>query len=159
MDTKEQRPTHDGIGFKVLIAIAILLTILYLMGQTMAIFDYDFAVSIGLQEPIDEITGVGVAMNKGFGFGDTVAYIPLLIMGVWGLIKRTKLGYFCMIGALAITIYWPMVSLPTLFYAKGTDGWRFSDYTSYTILLSLITAYGAWGLWYLFTREKDLLTK
>lgn len=138
-----------GSGFWILICTGILLNIVYLLGQTMAIISYDFPVSLGLQEHPDAISELGVAMNKGFGFGDTLIYIPLFIIGIVGMFKRTQLGYFTMFGALAITAYWPVVSLSTVYYAKGTPGWNFTNYASYTILLTLIALYGIWGMWHI----------
>ena len=123
----------------------------------MAVIDYDFAVSIGLQEPVEEITEVGVAMNKGFGLGDTVVYIPLLILGVIGLLKKKIWGFLSMIDALAITVYWPIVALATIFYAKNAKGFNFTDYMSYSILLSLITLYGLFGLLFLYNNRKTLV--
>ena len=76
-----EKITHRRPGFWLLISIGILLNIMYLLGQTMALIDYDFAVSLGLQESSDQITQVGVALNKGFGLGDTVFYMPLFIAG------------------------------------------------------------------------------
>jgi len=145
-------------GFWLLIGFGILLIIIYLLGQTMAIINYGFAVSIDLQEPVNEITEIGVAMNKGFGFGDTVFYIPLFVIGIVGLLKRSALGLFAMLGTMAITVYWPIVSLSTLFFAKGAPGWYFTDYTSYSILLSLIILYGIWGFWFLY-RNRGVLVK
>jgi hypothetical protein len=81
--------TNRTSGFWFLIGLGVLLNIVYLLGQTMAIINYDFAVSIDLQEPANEITEIGVALNKGFGFGDTVFYIPLFVVGIIGLLKRT----------------------------------------------------------------------
>ncbi|MCP4124867.1 MAG: hypothetical protein GY751_24255 [Bacteroidetes bacterium] len=57
------------MGFWILIVFGVLLNILYVFGQTMAVIHYDFAVLIGLQESVEEITEVGVALNKGFGLG------------------------------------------------------------------------------------------
>ncbi len=144
-------------GLWVMIAIGILLNLIYVMGQTMALISYDFAVSIGLQEPLNEITEVGVALNKGFGFGDTFFYIPLFIVGIIGLIKKSPIGLYAMFGAMAVTVYWPMVALSTLYFAKGAPEWHFKDYTSYTILLSLIGVYGLWGLWFLYKNRKTLV--
>ncbi|MHC4791200.1 MAG: hypothetical protein ACYS8Y_07155 [Planctomycetota bacterium] len=144
------------IKFWILIVIAILLTVIYLIGQTMAFINYDFTVAIELQEPIEEITEVGVALNKGFGLGDTIAYIPLLILGIVGMIKRKCWGLFSMSGALAITIYWPIVCLSTLFFAKGAPGFHFSDYISYSILLTLISIYGLWGLLFIYKNRNEL---
>ena len=61
-----------------------------------------------------------------------------------------------MVGGMAVTVYWPIVCLSTLFFAKGSTGWHFTDYTSYSILLSLIAIYGLWGLWFLFKKWKLL---
>jgi hypothetical protein len=121
----------------------------------MAVIDYQSAVSMGLQESTDQVTQVGVALNKGFGLGDTIVYIPLFVAGIFGLIKKTSWGIYTMMGALAITVYWPVVSLATLYFAKTADGWSFDNYTSYSILLLSITVYGCWGIWYLFKHRHD----
>jgi len=146
------------IGFWIIIGFGILLNIEYLLGQTMALINYDFAVSLGLQEPESELTGVGVALNKGFGLGDSVFYIPLFITGIIGLFRRTSWGVYAMFGALAITVYWPIVALSTLFFAKGTSGFTFSDYTSYSVMLSLIAGYGLWGIWYIYHNRLKLVS-
>ena len=153
METTTKRTT----GFWFLIGLGVLLNIVYILGQTMAVINYDFAVSIDLQEPVNEITEIGVALNKGFGFGDTIFYIPLFVIGIIGLLKRTTLGLFAMLGAMAITVYWPIVGLSTVIFAKGAPGWYFTDYTSYTILLSLIAFYGIWGFWFLYKNRSKLV--
>jgi hypothetical protein len=147
----ERRPK----GFWFLIGVGIFLNLMYLSGQTMAVIDYQSAVSMGLQESTDQVTQVGVALNKGFGLGDTIVYIPLFVAGIFGLIKKTSWGIYTMMGALAITVYWPVVSLATLYFAKTADGWSFDNYTSYSILLLSITVYGCWGIWYLFKHRHD----
>ena len=145
-------------GFWLLIGFGIVLNILYLLGQTMAVINYDFAVSIGLQESVNEITEIGVASNKGFGFGDTVIYIPLYVLGIIGLLKRSAFGFYAMFGAMAITMYWPVVGLSMVIFAKGAPGWQFTNYTSYSILLSIIAFYGIWGFWFLY-KNRDILVK
>jgi len=122
----------------------------------MAIIDYEFTIITGLQEAASEITEVGVAFNKGFGFGDTVFYIPIFVIGIIGLIKRKIWGLYAMFGAMAVTVYWPIVCLSTVFYAKGAPGFNFTNYIEYSVILSLISIYGLWGLWFLF-RNKDKL--
>ena len=144
-------------GFWILVSIGVILNLIYLLGQTMAIINYDFTVSIELQEPANEITEVGVASNKGFGFGDTFFYMPLFVVGIIGLLKKSAWGLYAMFGAMAITIYWPLVGLSTVFYAKGAPGWHFTDYTSYSILLSSIAIYGIWGLWFLYSNRDKLI--
>jgi len=134
-----------------------LATFIYILGQTMAFINYDFTVTMELQEPAEETTEVGVAFNKGFGFGDTVVYIPLLLIGIVGMIKRKFWGLFSMSGSLAITMYWPVVCLSTLLFAKGSPGFNFTDYLSYSVLLPIIALYGFWGLLFIY-KKKDELT-
>lgn len=142
-----------GIGFWVLQGVAILLVILLLSGQTLSLFNYGLAVSLGLQESIGEITEVGVSFAKGFAFGDTVFYIPILILGIVGFFKKKTWGLYSMIGALAITVYWPVVHLYAIFVGREHLNLSLEKYQSYLILLPLISIYGLWGLWYL-SREK-----
>ena len=155
----EKNITQRSPGFWILISFGILLNIFYLLGQTMALISYDFAVSIGLQEPMELVTAIGVAVNKGFGLGDTFLYMPLFILGILGLFKRASWGYYAMSAAMGITVYWPLVSLSTLYFAKGAEGWAFTNYTSYSFVLGFIALYGLWGLYFLYTERHTLGSK
>ncbi len=149
-------PKNIRTGFWFLIVVSSILSLIYFLGQTMAFINYDFTVMVGMQEPSEEITEMGVAFNKGFGVGDTVIYLPLLIAGIIGMIKRKQWGLFSMAGALAITIYWPIVCLSTLFFAKGLPDFHFSGYLSYSILLPIISLFGIWGLWFVYQNRIEL---
>ncbi len=144
------------IGFWIIMIVGTLLLVMLILGQTMSFINYDFTVSIGLQEPKETVTEVGVAMNKGFAVGDTIIYAPLLVLGLAGLWLRKKWGLFTMAGTLAITAYWPVVSIFALLFARGTPGFNFSNFTSYGITLTLITIYGLWGIWYVCMYGKVL---
>jgi hypothetical protein len=85
--------------------------------------------------------------------------MPLFIIGLIGLLKRSAFGFYTMIGAMAITVYWPIVVLSTLFFADGAPGWHFTDYTSYTIILSFIALYGMWGFGFLYKNRGVLVKK
>ncbi len=145
------------IGFWVLMIVGILFTVMLLAGQMMAFINYDFAVSIGLQESTDLVGEIGVAVNKGFGVGDTIIYLPLLVIGIVGLWLRKRWGLFTMVGALAITAYWPVVCIFFLLFAKSSPEFSFHSFTSYTILLTSFTIYGLWGLWYLYKSRETLV--
>ncbi|HNV86618.1 MAG TPA: hypothetical protein PKL97_06605 [Candidatus Omnitrophota bacterium] len=132
------------------------LLVMLVLGQTMAFIDYDFAVRLGLQEHKDVIGPIGVAFNKGFGVGDTVVYIPLLLTGLIGLWRQKDWGFFAMTGALAITAYWPVACWFFLVFARGKPGFRFESYLSYSILLGSFTLYALWGLGYLYRNRKTL---
>jgi len=138
------------IGFWVIMVIGVLLLAVLLLGQVMSFINYDFTVAIGLQESRDVIGDMGVAMNKGFGVGDTIIYLPLLVAGLIGLWLRKMWGVFAMVSALAITAYWPMVVLFFLLFARDVSGFNFTAYATYTMFLIPITLYGLWGVAYLY---------
>ncbi|MBZ0264513.1 hypothetical protein K8I28_07575 [bacterium] len=137
-------------GFWILITTGILLSILLLTGQTLALFEYDLTVAMGLQESESEVGKVGIAYAKGFGFGDTVIYLPLLFVGIFGLLKHKKWGFYTMFGALAITAYWPLVCLFAVLSDRVAITLTPEKYLSYSILLPSITIYGVWGMWFLY---------
>ncbi len=142
-------------GLIVLLSLAVFLVVLLLLGQTLALFNYELTVSLGLQESTDEIGGVGIAYAKGFGFGDTIVYIPLLIFGIIGLIQAKKWGLYSMFAALGITAYWPMVNLYAVLIGRGVINLTSDKYITYSILLPLITIYSLWGMWYLYKDEQN----
>ena len=51
--------------FWILIVVSSLRSLLYSLGQTLAFINYDFTVMVELQERAEEITEIGVALNKG----------------------------------------------------------------------------------------------
>jgi hypothetical protein len=144
------------VGFWVIMVTGILAMMMFFLGQTLALFFYDFTVSLGLQESKEVVTEMGVALNKGFAVSDTIIYLPLFAVGLIGLWKRTIWGVFAMAGVFAITAYWPIVCWSTLFFAKGIPGFTFQQFTSYSILLGGLTLYGVWGFWYVY-RYRALL--
>ena len=137
-------------GFWALIIVAAILVVMFLAGQTLSLFNYQITVEMGLQESADEVTDVGVAFLKGYAFGDTVFYIPLLIIGIIGLLKRKRWGLFSMVGALAISVYWPAAILYSIYVDKESMSLAPDKYLSFSILLPLIMIYGLWGMWYLY---------
>ena len=45
---------------------------MFLLGQTLSLFNYELTVEWGLQESSEEVGDVGVAFLKGYAFGDTI---------------------------------------------------------------------------------------
>ncbi len=138
-----QRNRSAGLWF--LICFSIFMLVMLLLGQTMALIDYDFTVRLGLQESVEAVTPIGVALNKGFGAADTIIYVPLLILGLWGLIRQKPWGVAMMTAAMGVTAYWPLACLFFLFFAKGAPGFLFTGYVPYTILLTGISICGIVG--------------
>ncbi|MBT8264253.1 MAG: hypothetical protein KJN75_02850, partial [Muriicola sp.] len=110
------------------------------------------AVSIGMQESEGEIGKIGIAFAKGFGFADTVLYIPLFLIGIIGLCKNKRWGKYAMFVALAISVYWPIVHLYAIFIDTVSITLYPEKYIYYPILLSLIILYGLWGMRYLYKK-------
>lgn len=146
-----------GLGFWILIIIAIFLNIMFLLGQTWSLFDYEFTVSIGLQESLAEVKEIGVAWAKGFAFGDTIFYMPLFIIGIVGLFKRRFWGILSMFGALAITAYWPLVHLYTMYIGKNAFELSPEKYVYYPIFFLLLVIYSLWSMWFLYKKRDGLV--
>ncbi len=149
----------DGrsVGFWVLMIIGALLLLMLVFGQAMSFIDYEFTVSTGLQESVDVIGEMGVAVNKAFGAADTIIYLPLLLMGLVGLWIKKKWGIHAMVAALAITAYWPVVNIFILLFAREAPGFHFSNFASYCIVLTSFSLYGIWGIWYLYKNRERIV--
>ena len=141
-------------GFWILMIPGILILVMLIFGQMMSFINYEFTVSIGLQESVEVFSEFGVAMNKAFGVSDTIIYLPLLVSGLLGLWQKKSWGVSALIGALAITAYWPIVHIFFVIYANGLPGFNFTDYTSFIIVLIVISTYGLWGFLYLNNNRK-----
>jgi len=147
----------EGLKFKILITFSIVLTIFLLVSQTFSLINYDLVVSLGLQESAEEVTNLGIAWAKAFALGDTLGYIPFLVAGIIGLIKRKRWGYYAMFGSLAISVYWPIVNLSAVYIGRNSIALNPDKYISFSIVLPLITIYGLWGMWYLYRNQDKLL--
>ena len=51
--------------------------VVMLSGQSLAVFDHDLVVRLGLQESLEEVGEYGVEVNRAFGARDTGVSIPL----------------------------------------------------------------------------------
>ena len=124
------------------------LLLLYLIyAQAIPAFNYETGVIMGTQEAAEVVSEVGVAFWYGFAFGDLVAYIPLLAIGLIGYWLGKGWGHLILGAALGITVYWPIVCLAAVVAARDATGWNLANETPYWIVLPLITLWGAWGLW------------
>jgi hypothetical protein len=142
-----------GIGFWSIQGPGWLLLLYLIFAQAIPAFDYDLGVSMGTQEPAEQITEVGVAFWYGFAFGDLITYIPLLAMGLIGYCLSKAWGRMLLAAALGITVYWPAVCLAAVVVARGATDWNLTNEAAYWIVLPLIALWGAWGLWFLVYSE------
>lgn len=149
--------SKKGIGFKLLIGFSILLIVFLVIGQALSLINYDLALSLGLQESIEEIGNIGIVWAKGFAFGDTILYIPLLIAAIVGLLRGKKWGLYLMFGSLAISIYWPIIHLYVIYAGRDILDLHPDKYISFPITLSLIILYGLCGMWYLYKNHDKII--
>jgi len=132
--------------------------LLLLMGQTMALVNYDFAVQLGLQEDIKEVGSFGVQVNRAFGAGDTLVYIPLIAISIIGLLLRKRWSLLTTAAAMGVSAYWATTILFMLIFLEGTPGYYLEPGVEYWLFMSAFIIFGVWGLFYLIFRGDKLLT-
>ncbi|MBT8209750.1 MAG: hypothetical protein KJP14_04415 [Eudoraea sp.] len=144
-----------NFGFWIIIIIGILLLILLILGQTLAVFNFDLAIALGLQETKREIGEVGIAFAKGFALADTLVYVPLLLIGLIGLLSKRKWGYLAMMISLGITVYWPVVHLYAIYIETEAINLDPEKYITFPITLTFLIIYGLFGMVYLYRNHAD----
>jgi len=140
----------------IIIVLAISIPLL-LMGQTSAIFAYDRAVELGLQESVEEVTEFGVQTNRAFGFADTVGYIPFIILSLYGLLARKRWALITTGAVMGVSIYWTAAMSSLMFFAQDVPGFSLNPGIEYAIFVGGYFVFGVWGLLYLLFRSDKLL--
>ena len=127
------------------------------MGQTMALVNYDFAVQLGLQESIKEVGSFGVQVNRAFGAGDTIVYIPLIAISIIGLLLRKRWSLLTTAAVMGVSAYWATTILFMLIFLEGTPGYYLEPGMEYWLFMAAFITFGVWGLFYLIFRDDKLL--
>lgn len=152
--TRTKRP----IAFWIIIVFFVLSLVMLLMGQTMAVFNYDFAVQLGLQESVEEVSEFGVQVNRAFGAGDTLIYIPLMAVSLIGLFLRKRWSLLTTAAVMGISAYWAITYILMLIFLKGVPGYSLVPGLEYWLAMAIYIIFGVWGLLYLIFRG-DRLTR
>lgn len=147
---------HRAFGFWILLIGGGCLTIIFLLGQTYSLVDYETTVAWGLQEPADKIGITGQAFNFGFAVVDTIFYIPVFSVGLWGVWARKTWGLVAMSAACGISVYWPIMVTAAAYIGQGEPGFGYPSPVTYLPLTLPTLLYALWGLWYLHTRRGAL---
>ena len=145
------------MAFWIIIVFLVASIILMLMGQTMAIFNYDLAVSLGLQESPEQVGEFGVQVNRAFGAGDTVVYIPLMIASLAGLWLKKRWSLLTTAAAIGVSAYWSVTVAFMLAFLPGVPDYSLRPGPEYWLFIGAYTVFGAWGLLYLIFRGEELL--
>jgi hypothetical protein len=153
------KDTKRSFAFWIITGFLFIFLILLLMGQTMAIVNYDLAVELGLQEDVKEVGEFGVQVNRAFGMSDTVIYIPLVIISIIGLVLKKRWSLLTTAAVMGVSAYWATTILFTLIFLQGTQGYSLEPGLEYWLFLAVFIIYGVCGLLYLVFRGERLLEK
>ena len=144
-------------AFWIIAAFLALSIVVILSGQTLAVFDYDLAVNLGLQESIEEVGEYGVEVNRAFGAGDTVIYIPLMVVSLAGLVARRRWALLTTTAVFGVSAYWAATILAMLVFLPGTPGYDNAPGLEIWLFLGFYLVCGVLGLIYTVARGEELL--
>jgi hypothetical protein len=132
--------------------------VLLILGQTMAIFSYDFAVGLGLQEDVKEVGKFGVQLNRAFGAGDTFVYIPLIVFSLVGLVSKKPWALITTAAVMGISVYWATTVAFMLWFLIGVPNYSFIPGPEYWVFISAYIVFGVWGVFYLILRGERIIS-
>ena len=144
-------------AYWVIIGFLLVSLILLLIGQTMAIVDYDLAVALGLQESVEDVGQHGVWVNRAFGASDTFVYIPLIILSIIGLAQRKRWGLYLAAAVMGISVYWVVTIAFMMLYLVGVPGYYLEPGIEYWVFMGAFIGFGVGGLLYLVLRGDRLI--
>ena len=128
-----------------------------LIGQSMSVFNYDLTVQLGLQESREQVSEFGVQVNRAFGAGDTVIYVPLLIASLFGLLFRKRWSLIATSAALGVSAYWSSTICFLFLFLPGTPGYVYVPGPEIWSFVGVYVVIGIWGLIYLIKRGESLI--
>lgn len=149
--------TGRSIGFWVIIVFLAASIVLMLMGQTMAVFNYDLAVRLGLQESPDDMTDFGVQVNRAFGAADTVIYLPLIVISMVGMILRKRWSLLVTAAFFGASAYWTVTVTFMLIFLPGVPGYSNVPGPEIWLFIGAYMVVGVVGLLYIVMRGEELL--
>jgi hypothetical protein len=131
--------------------------VLMLGGQTTGVFNYDLAVSWGLQEKPEEMTELGVEINRALGAADTVVYIPLMAVSLIGLALRMRWALVTLAAFFGASAYWTATVTFFLLFAPGVPGYCNRPGPEIWLFIGVYFAAGVLGILYLAVRSEELI--
>ena len=132
--------------------------VVMLTGQTMAVVNYDLAVRLGLQEGREEMGEVGVEVNRAFGAGDTVIYVPLMVVSLVGLVARRRWAVLTTTAVFGVSAYWAATILSMLVFLPGASGYSNVPGPEIWLFVGFYLVSGVVGLIYMVFRGEALLS-
>ena len=130
---------------------------LMLVGQTTAVFDYELAVRLGLQESTAQVSGFGAQVNRAFGTSDTLVYISLMVASVVGLLLRKRWSLLTTAAVAGISAYWSVTVAFILLNLPGQPGYSYVPGLEIWLFIATYAVFGVLALAYLVARGEALL--
>ena len=128
-----------------------------LAGQTLGVFNYELSARMGLQEDAEEMTEFGVQVNRAFGVGDTVVYLPLMVVSMVGLWRRKRWSLVTTAAVFGNSVYWTVTVAFILLFLPGAPGYSNVPGAEIWLFIGTYMVAGVLGLAYLITRGDRLL--
>jgi hypothetical protein len=98
-----------------------------------------------------------VQVNRAFGAGDTVVYIPLLIASLIGLWLKKRWSLIATGAALGVSAYWSLTICFIFLFLPSTPGYYYIPGLEIWLFVGLYAVFGVCGLFYLIYRGESLL--
>jgi len=146
-----------SFGFWVIAVFLAASILLMLVGQTMAVFDYDLTVRLGLQEKPEEMTDFGVQVNRAFGAADTAVYVPLMLISLVGLILRKRWSLLITAAFFGASAYWTATVAFMFLFLPGVAGYSNVPGPEIWLFIGTYMVVGVAGLFYIVVRGEELL--
>lgn len=131
--------------------------VLFLVGQTLGVFDYELAVRLGFQESEVQVGPHGVQVNRAFGVGDTLVCIPLMIATLVGLWQRRRWALLTAAAIAGISVYWTTVVFSMLVFLPGTPGYQYAPPPGIWLFTGTYLIFGIGSLIVLIMRGEILI--
>jgi hypothetical protein len=145
------------MAFWIIVVALVLSIVVMLIGQATAVFDYDRAVELGLQESPGDVGEFGVQVNRAFGASDTTVYVPLMLVSVFGLMARKRWSLLTTAAVAGISVYWSVTITFTLLFLRGVPGYKYVPGSGIWFFVLTYAFLGVLGLFYLSVRGDRLL--
>lgn len=149
--------TRRPVALWVILVFLALSVLLLLLGQTMAVVDYDLAVGLGLQESREQVGTHGVQVNRAFGAGDTIVYIPLMVASLAGLWLKKRWALLTTAAVAGISAYWTATIASMLAFLPGTPGYDYAPPLGTWLFIGAFMLFGTGCLFYLLSRGEGLV--
>ena len=145
------------LAFWIFAILLFLSIVLMLIGQTMSVFNYELTVDLGLQESPEQVGEYGVQVNRAFGAGDTIIYIPLLIVSLVGLWFRRRWALIVTGAVTGVSAYWSVTVSFIMLFLQGTPGYNYLPGPEIWVFVGAYFLSGIGGFIYLIANGDSLL--